>query len=253
MGIRDMVQFWKVVNEVIRKAHILLLVLDARSVEQTRNLEIERKIQQLGKPLIYVITKCDLVEKDFVEKYKEELNPAVFVSSTEFHGMNLLKERIMIEAKRTKIKEGPIYVGVLGYPNVGKSSIINVLAKRNVVSVSVLSGHTKAIKRITAFSNIVLLDTPGVIPYREKDDIKHALTGTIDFTKAKDPELVVTELMKTHPGSIERFYGVDVKDDFEYTINSIAIKKNILKKGAVPDIQRMARAILKDWQKGDIK
>ena len=248
-----MAQFWKAVNEVIKRAHILLLVLDARMVDYTRNMEIERKIRELDKPLIYVITKCDLVEKDFAEKYKKEFKPVVFVSSTEFHGIKRLKEKIMMNAKKIKTKEGTVYVGILGYPNVGKSSLINVLSGRSAASVSVLSGHTKGMKMIKAFSNIVLFDTPGVIPYKEKDAMKHALIGTIDFTRAKDPELVAMELLQLYPGKVEKFYGVDIQKDFEDTINSIAIKKNILKKGAFPDTQRMARVIMKDWQKGVMK
>ena len=248
-----MAQFWKAVNEVIKRSQILLLVLDARMVEETRNIEIERKIDELGKQLIYVITKCDLVDQDFAEKNKKKFPNAVFVSATKFHGLSILKEKIMIEAKRTGVKKGPIYVGVVGYPNVGKSSLINVITGRGAASVSVLSGHTKGLKMINAFSNIVLFDSPGVIPYKEKDDMKHALIGTIDFTRSKDPEAVAMELMKLYPGRIERFYGVKVNEDFEETINSIAVKKNILKKGAVPDMQRMARVILKDWQKGEIK
>ena len=76
-----MPSFWGLVNRVIREADVLLLLLDARLVNETRNLEIESKVRQKGKPLIYVVTKCDLVGKAHAEKWKSILNPCVFISA----------------------------------------------------------------------------------------------------------------------------------------------------------------------------
>ena len=75
------------VNKVIIQADILLMTLDARLVDETRNQEIEDKVKYLNKPLIYVITKCDLADKAEVEKHKKELGLAVFVSAKEHHGI----------------------------------------------------------------------------------------------------------------------------------------------------------------------
>ena len=69
-----MANFWDLVNKVIRNADILLLVMDARMAEGTRNIEIEDRVKEAGKPLIYVLNKCDLVDKAFIEKYKEHNN-----------------------------------------------------------------------------------------------------------------------------------------------------------------------------------
>lgn len=245
-----MANFWRVVNKVIQHADVLLLLLDARLVDETRNAEIEDKVNGLKKPLIYVITKCDLVEKEEAEKQIKNLKPSVFVSSKEHLGTTILREQILIEAKRFGIKNVPIHVGVLGYPNVGKSSLINALKGRKSASTSVLSGHTKGIQKIKADNRIVLLDTPGVIPYKERDFLKHTLIGTIDYTRSKEPDLVVMKLMEKLAGKIEEHYSVEVNDDKEKTIEDIAIKFNILVKGGKPDILRAARKILMDWQKG---
>jgi hypothetical protein len=157
-----MVNFWVSVNKVIEKADILLLVLDARFVEESRNSEIEKKVGK--KPLIYVITKCDLVDKKIVEKYKNKLKQCIFVSSTEYHGIKMLKEKLLIEAKRDFKDKERVYVGVLGYPNVGKSSLINAINGRSAASTSITSGHTKGAQMIRS-GKIMFLDTPGVIPY----------------------------------------------------------------------------------------
>jgi ribosome biogenesis GTPase A len=246
-----MTNFWKIVKRVINDADVILLVLDARLVEQTRNNEIEANVKKTGKPLIYVLTKCDLVEKEDAEKWKKILKPCVFISSKDYLGVNLLKERIFIESKKSEIK-GSVRVGVLGYPNVGKSSLINALKGKSSATVSSNSGQTRGVMKVRS-RGIIFLDTPGVIPYMEKDAVKQAITGTIDFNKAKNPDLIVMEIMEQNPGKIEIFYGVEEKEDNEETIEDIAIKYHLLAKGGKPDTLRAARKILKDWQTGKIK
>jgi hypothetical protein len=245
--------FWKVVNKVIEESDVLLLVLDARLAKETRNKEIEDKVKKSEKPLIYVITKCDLVPKENSEKLKKSFRPSVFVSSKEYHGMNLLRERILIEAKRAYPEFKKYFVGVLGYPNVGKSSLINAMKGKSSASTSMMSGHTKGVQKVKADNKIVFLDSPGVIPYKEKDNVKHAFIGTTDFTKVKDPDLVVIDLIDTFPGIIEKYYDVPISDDAQETIELIAKKKNLMKKGAKPDVMKAARQILKGWQTGKIK
>lgn len=246
-----MKNFWKIVNKVILDADILLLVLDARLIDETRNKEIEDRIISHGKPLIYVVTKCDLVQKEDIEKYKSKLKPLVFISSKEFFGVNLLREKIIIEGKR--IGKEKVRVGVLGYPNVGKSSLINAMNGRHSASTSINSGQTKGVQLVKESARIMFLDTPGVIPYMEKDDVKHAMTCSVDYNKAKNPDVVVDELFTKFPGLIESHYGIEHSDEAEDMISDIAEKKKILKKGGIPDIERAARAILKDWQTGTIK
>jgi len=245
--------YWKTVNNVIRQSDVLLLVLDARFIGETRNLEIENKVKSRGKPLIYVVTKADLTGDKGSGLDKKDLNPSVFISAREHWGSIKLKERILIEAKR---KYGPmesVMVGVLGYPNVGKSSLINLMKGRHSASTSSLSGHTKGVQMIRADSRIMFLDTPGVIPYLEKDEIKHVSIGSIDYSKAKDPDITVMELMRRFPGIIEGYYGVGVQEDKEKTLEEISMKKGALMRGGFPDITRMARQIIKDFQAGKIK
>ncbi|MFT4304957.1 MAG: GTPase [Candidatus Woesearchaeota archaeon] len=249
-----MVNYWRLVNKVINEADLLLLVLDARLIKETRNKEIERKIIDSEKPLIYVINKCDLVKEEDLRKYKQRIRNSVFISSKDKTGLKSLQEKIHIYSSKIKKEHfsNKINVGVLGYPNVGKSSLINAMKGKKSAKTSALSGYTKALQKIKTDKKIVMIDTPGVIPYKETDDLKHSLTGTIDFTKIKEPDSIVFEMMEKFPGKIENYYDIKINEDFEETIEKIALKKKILIKGGLPDTKRMSRMIITQWQSGKI-
>ncbi len=242
--------YWKIVNKVIEQADILLLLLDARLMDETRNAEVEDKVREAKKPLIYVITKCDLVDKKLMDQIT--LHPSVFVSAKDHHGTTLLRERILIEGQKTYKNQEVFTVGVLGYPNVGKSSLINALKGKKAAPTSSVSGFTTGVRKVKMDNRIMFLDTPGVVPYLEKNDSKHAFIGTIEFNKIENPDVIVIELMEKYPGKIESHYGVETSSDFEETLEAIAKKKNLIKKHAELDIERTAKMILKEWQMGKI-
>ncbi|MDP7116471.1 MAG: 50S ribosome-binding GTPase [Candidatus Woesearchaeota archaeon] len=243
-----MANYWEVVNKVIAEADILLEILDSRNIGQTRNLEIEKKVNRAGKILIYVANKCDLVDKKLLEKETKSLVPSVYVSCSKHYGFVKLRERILIEASKKKIDEPR--VGVLGYPNVGKSSVINVLKGKASARTSSESGFTKGMQYIRVSAKILMIDTPGVF----SSDNKNALIGlgTVDYGKVRDPDVVVMRLMGDNEGIIENYFGVEAGWDKNATLEEIAIKKKLLIKGGEPDIDRVSRMILKLWQSGKI-
>ena len=243
-----MPNFWNAVNNVIQEADILLEIIDARRIDETRNAEIEDKVRRAGKVLIYVFNKCDLADQSALEHKKKELHPSVFVSAREYHGIKLLQERIMIEGKRIGLKKPK--VGVLGYPNMGKSSIINALGGAGKARTSSESGFTKGKQYVTS-RNILLIDTPGVIPVGDDDQMKKVITGI--HTKIKDPELAALKIMEEYPGVIEGHYGTEpVPNDAEEALEAIAMKLNLIVKGGKADTRRAAERILKDIREGKI-
>lgn len=247
-----MASFWKHVNRVLEEADIIIEVLDARSVEDTRNREIEDKIRKKNKKLIYVINKCDLVEKDQLEGIKKSLKPSVFVSSTEYLGTTMLKEKIL------QISHGEnVTVGVLGYPNVGKSSLINALAGRSAARTSSESGYTKGLQKVRVDRKILLIDTPGVFPKEESrtkegEIVKYGRTGAVSYAKIKDPEYVAMQLIEENKEKVKKYYHLS-SDEAEELLEELALKLKIVRKGGLPDTESAARHFLREWQEGKVR
>ncbi len=91
----------KIMKDVIKISDIVLEILDVRYIEETRNVELEEQIDALGKKLIFVFNKCDLVDrKDLEKQIPSWMRPYVFISATQGIGLNELKGRVKMEAKR---------------------------------------------------------------------------------------------------------------------------------------------------------
>ncbi|MBR9675791.1 GTPase RsgA [Candidatus Woesearchaeota archaeon] len=240
--------FWNDVKRVIAESDVIIEVLDSRFVDLSRNSEIEKKIEAAGKPIIFVINKCDLVEKDVLDRKKKKLKHSVFVSSKGHLGTTILRDKILSVAKKDKV-----VVGVVGYPNTGKSSLINALAGKAKAKASSVSGYTKGFQYVKADNRIKLIDSPGVIPFREDDEIKHALIGSKSPEKMKEPDLAAMNLIEELGGLVELHYDVEIQRDGYEAIEAIAKKIGRLAKGGEADIDTTSRIILKDWQTGRIK
>jgi ribosome biogenesis GTPase A len=251
-----------IVDEIIRTCDLILEVLDARFVEDTRNVEIENEIKRLNKKIIYVLNKADLI--DVKEKEKTlpvDVFPYVFVSSKNRLSTSRLRDLLKREVRQIDLinNRERFQVGIIGYPNTGKSSLINVLSGRASAKTGAQAGFTKGIQKIRLTSDILLLDTPGVIPRVEYSMTemgaiaRHTKVFARDYSKVKDPELVVAEIMKDYAEEIESFYGTNFEGNAEELIAEIGKRRNFLKKGGEIDEDRAARVILKDWQVGNIK
>tara|TARA_Y100000031_G_scaffold132012_1_gene152744 strand:- start:781 stop:1608 length:828 start_codon:yes stop_codon:yes gene_type:complete len=246
-----------IIDKVIENSDIILEVLDSRFIEKTRNPKIEKKVKNVNKILIYVFNKSDLVNKNNLELEVQKLKPNVFFSSKEKKGYLNLKKLIKIQSKR--LKKESINIGIVGYPNTGKSSLINFISKKSAVKTSSEAGYTKGIQKIKLSKGLYLIDTPGIIPTLEKsstkirDLVKQPQIGAVTWDKTKNPDLVIHKLMKEYPNVLEKYYKINAKADSEFLIESLGKKLNYIKKGKLIDDVRTAKKILKDWQEGKIK
>ena len=246
--------FWFVVERVIREAHLVLFILDARMPELSRNKELENIAEKYGKQLIMVFTKIDLMTPERLNELSTQHPDAFFVSGTRNIGLKQLKTQLMIRGKRLG-KDSP-KVGVVGYPNVGKSAIINAIAHRARAAVSPKAGTTRGVQFVRAGS-LRILDSPGVIPYEDKET-KLGLLAAKNVEKIKDPERVAVEVIKLFlekdKNALETHYGITLQTDEPLDIiEQIGKRRGFLKKGGIVDDLKTAMTIVRDWQTGKLR
>ena len=251
----------ELVKDIIRISDIVLEVLDARFIQETRNKELEEFVRNLGKKIIFVLNKKDLV--DMKQKAQEiigmDLKPYFFISARKRLGIAKLRRMIKIEAKRLKSERKRVNIGIIGYPNTGKSSLINILTGKSSAKTGADAGFTKGLQYIRLTAGIRILDTPGVLPESEYSSSdpeaikKQSKLGGRTINTIRDPEMVVTGLMESHAKEIEKYYGIHAGGDAEVLIENLGRKKRFLKKGGLVDEDRAAKFIIRDWQKGRIR
>ena len=252
--------FPDVVRDLIRIADIILEIVDARFIDETRNHDLEEAVRSAGKRLVFIFNKCDVADIARVKKEinEKKLTPFVLVSCKEFMGKKRLRERLQIETKRLRLPRRAL-VGIVGYPNTGKSSLINMITGRKSAGTSPQAGFTKGIQKIAFTKDIHIIDTPGVIakrdaPGTEKENIMRSVKiGIKTYDRVKNPIFVVARLMRNFPGLFDKHYATDTGNDPEKLIEHLGKKNNLLAKGGIVDSDRTARLILKDWQTGKIK
>ena len=246
-----MKNFWRIVNDVIQKSDIILEVADARFPVESRNEELEKKVKRAGKKLIIVLNKCDLVSKGALGKIKNKIPDSVFVSSKENFGTTILRKKILAAASRKDV-----VAGIVGYPNTGKSSLINMLKHSSAAKTSKESGLTRARQMIRIDRKIVMIDTPGVLQYMEKDKSKLVLLNVISAAQAKEPDIpameIIERLAKENPSALEKFYGIEIKEGPYETLEEIGRKLRRFKKKGEVDIDSVSRKIIDDWQSGKL-
>lgn len=252
-----MASYKALVKDVIKKADVLLEVVDARFPDETRNKEVENDIIRLKKPFIIVINKCDLVSREKIEKTKARLSkiaPTVFISSKDRSGTTILRHQILESAC---IKEREILVGTLGYPNVGKSSVVNSVTGRHRASTSPVSGHTKGIQNVDAGSRIMFIDTPGVIPFGENDEYTQGLLGVKDANHLQDKVgvslKIIEKMIMENKIALESFYNITIEKESPHNVLELIGKQcNFLQKKGEIDETRTATRVINDWQSGTL-
>jgi len=260
-------RIWGELYKVLDSSDVVIHVLDARDPLGTRCrpvVDFLRK-EKSHKQLVYVLNKVDLVPTWVTARWVKHLS--LSAPTIAFHAsinnsfgkgslIQLLRQFSILHSDKKQIS-----VGFIGYPNVGKSSIINTLKKKKVCTVAPIPGETKVWQYITLMRRIYLIDCPGIVPVSSKDsDTDTVLKGVVRVENLATPAEHIPDLLaRVRPEYLERTYGLEPREGgwvgeegATIMLSAIAKKSGKLLRGGEPDQEAAAKMVLNDWIRGKI-
>ncbi|ROJ29290.1 Nucleolar GTP-binding protein 2 [Anabarilius grahami] len=252
-------RIWGELYKVIDSSDVIIQVLDARDPMGTRSKSIESylKKEKPWKHLIFVLNKCDLiptwVTKRWVAVLSQEYPTLAFHASlTNSFGKGSLIQLLRQFGKLHSDKK-QISVGFIGYPNVGKSSVINTLRSKKVCNVAPLAGETKVWQYITLMRRIFLIDCPGVVYPSDDSETDIVLKGVVQVEKIRTPEDHIGAVLERAKAEyIQKTYRIPSWSSAEDFLEKLAFRTGKLLKGGEPDLSTVSKMVLNDWQRGRI-
>ncbi|KAK3536953.1 hypothetical protein QTP86_027144 [Hemibagrus guttatus] len=274
--------YYREFKKVIQVSDVILEVLDARDPLGCRCPQVEQAVVQSGtyKRIILVLNKIDLVPKDIVEKWikylRNEFPTVAFKSSTQQQNKNLKRSHVPVSQATQELLgtsacvgadclmkllsnycriqdiKTTITVGVVGFPNVGKSSLINSLKRARACTVGATPGVTKCLQEVHIDKHIKILDCPGIV-MTSTSDAGVILRNCVKIEQLVDPVPAVEIILRRcSKKQIMEHFGVP---DFHTTLDFLALlahRQGKLKKGGMPDSDQAAKSVLMDWTGGRI-
>ncbi|XP_040854043.1 guanine nucleotide-binding protein-like 3-like protein isoform X3 [Ochotona curzoniae] len=274
--------YYKEFRKVVEYSDVVLEVLDARDPLGCRCFQMEEAVLQAqgNKKLVLVLNKIDLVPKNIVEKWldylRNELPTVAFKASTQHQVKNLNRCNVPVDqASESLLKSKACFgaenlmrvlgnycrlgevrthirVGVVGLPNVGKSSLINSLKRSRACSVGAVPGVTKFMQEVHLDKFIRLLDAPGIVP-GPNSEVGTILRNCIQVQHLADPVTPVeTILQRCNLEEISSYYGISGFQTTEQFLTAVAHRLGKKKKGGIYSQEQAAKAVLADWVSGKI-
>ncbi len=254
------------VTEQLKLVDIVIELVDARLPESSRNPMIHDIIQQ--KPRLILMNKRDLADEKetlrWLRHYESIGEHAIAINAFETKALKSVTkeaERILSERREAKEAKGiqrrAIRAMIVGVPNVGKSTLINRLAKRNIAKTGNTPGVTKGQQWIKVGSTLELLDTPGILwPKFEDEEIgyKLALTGAITDRILHMDNIAVYALQfleERYPSRLQERYEIDtLSDDIAETFDAIGHLRKAYERGGEIDYEKVSNLIVQDVRSG---
>ena len=258
----------KALNEVenkVKLVDVIIELFDARAPMSSINENLE-KLTTNKKKLI-VLTKIDLADleqsKKWVDILKQKYDQVLCLDLKKNNAETLLSKAV-IELGKDKwakemakgMKPQPIRAMIIGIPNVGKSSLINRLAKRKAAGVQNKPGYTRGEQWIKVNKDFLLLDTPGILPMSYTDTKKAAnlaLIGAIREDILPNEQLgeMLLSFLKSHyPSALNDRFGIAEITDRITVLNQISERRKVVTNIGENDLTRSEALLLKEFKDG---
>lgn len=249
-------------KEKLNLVDVVIEVRDARIPLSSSYTNIKKLLGD--KPRLLLLNKADLVDKDELKQWinylKETTKCPIIVTEAKGskdlamvikHAVDLAEPKIQALMAKGLLRRAARAM-VVGMPNVGKSSVINKLTKSSKTKIGAKAGVTRQQQWVRINPKLDLLDTPGIIPTKQDDQIQAAKLAFVSSVSenAYSPEPVAQALLdmlfeSKYSKQVLEYYKVE-----ELTLYTIAQSRNWILKGDSLDTERTAKYVLKDFRDG---
>ena len=254
------------IEEKLHQVDLVIELLDARLPLSSRNPMIDQLVKR--KQRIIVLTKSDLaddqVTQDWKHYFANQSIQALAVDAQSGKGVKQIlsiSEKLMAPVFQARHRKGivsqKIRAMVLGIPNVGKSSLINRLARRHVAKTGDRPGVTKGQQWIRISSKLEILDTPGILWPKFEDQqvgLRLAASGAIkeEILPIEEVALFALDyLMRHYPKLLTKRYAIKVSEQTPLAyLDAIGQKHGALGKGGQIDWEKASERLLNDLRSG---
>lgn len=261
----------RLITESLPLVDLVAEVVDARIPYSSRNPELDRWVE--GKPRVVVLNKCDAADPRVTQQWCEHYRSrGIYALATDCRSgkgvknfLPLVKEilRDLMERRREKGQVGrPVRIMIVGIPNVGKSSLINRLAGSRRAKAEDRPGVTRGKQWVTLDRDVELLDMPGVLWPKFKDQTvgEHlAFTGAVK-DDVVDIELLAMRLLellqRDYPQLLRERYRLNDEDleaaDGYELLERVGKKRGMLISGGEVNTERAAITVMDEFRSGKL-
>lgn len=257
------------IKEKLKLVDIVLEIRDARAPLASGNKSMEEILRQ--KSRLILLNKVNLADPSMIQQwntwFKKQDTAFLFLNcfdkSSMKKVMSMAKEIVDKKRRDTSsqnyVPNENLKLMIIGLPNTGKSTIINLLANRSATKTADRPGQTQVQQWIIIDKNLELLDTPGVLPPMLENEMHgfwlsaiHAIPDNV-VGEELPAKFLVEYFKKINSMEFKKRYKLESLElSIEEILTKIALLRGCLKQKGLPDLDRVYKLILLDFRKGEL-